>query len=86
MILTSAQERVLTFLDKYAANRWVSLVELDQIRLLEADDVLTIPSLIEKKLLLYLEAIRAVTLTAAGAVLADEIRSAQFLADRNRQQ
>ena len=55
--------------------RWFNLVELDQIRLLERDDVVVLPSLIERGLVWHLASIQAVALTPAGSVLADEIRS-----------
>lgn len=74
--LTDPQKRVLAFMDEFGP-RWFTLTELDQIRLLQADDVVTIPSLIERHLVRHLPALQAVTLTAAGAVVADEIRSEQ---------
>jgi hypothetical protein len=55
--------------------RWFALVELDQIRLLEPDDVVVLPSLIERKLVMHLATIQAVALTASGTTLADQIRS-----------
>ena len=72
--VTEAQARLLAHMDAYGP-RWFSLVDLDQIRLLEPDDVLVVPSLIERGLVTHMASIRAVALTAAGAALADQIRS-----------
>lgn len=43
---TPEQARTLRFLAKYPM--WISLLELDEIRLLETGDVLCIPSLNER--------------------------------------
>ena len=72
--VTEAQARLLAHLDAYGP-RWFHLVELDQVRLLEPDDVVVLPSLIERGLVMHMASIRAVALTAAGTTLADEIRS-----------
>ena len=74
--LTFTQKRLLMFMGQWGP-KWFPLVEIDQIRLLEDDDVLAIPSLIERGLVMHLAAIHAVALTAAGAVIADELRSAE---------
>jgi hypothetical protein len=88
--LTEAQRRVLSFMDA-CGPRWFTLLELDRVRLLHAGDVLTVPSLIERVLLMSLALptsindIRPnvmVALTASGAVLADEIRSGGYLRGR----
>ena len=67
--LTQAQARVLIFCANFPY--WHLLTELDLIKLLDPDDVLTVPSLIERKLLRYWD-IGAVTITSAGQVLAEE--------------
>ena len=72
--LTDAQKRLLTFMDA-RGSQWFTLVELDQTRLLEPDDVVTIPSLVERQLLMHMPALKTVALTASGTILADEIRS-----------
>jgi hypothetical protein len=60
--------RVLRFCAKYP--RWHTLMELDQVSLLEDDDVLTVPPLIERQLLRHDPAIKAVRITPAGEVTA----------------
>ena len=72
--VTEAQARLLAFMDAHGP-RWFTLIELDQIRLLEPDDVVVLPSLIERRLVMHMPAMKAVALSAAGATLADEIRS-----------
>lgn len=51
--LTPAMGRVLQFLDR--SGRWHLLLEIDRIRLLDEDDVLTVPALIEDGLVLSRE-------------------------------
>lgn len=70
--LTPAQGRILAHLDAYP--KWHTLLELEGIKLLEADDVLTVPSLIERKLVYYMAALRAVAITPAGEIIAQEFR------------
>ena len=71
--LTEAQKRVLLHLAKYP--RWHSLVDLDQIRLLDPDDVLVVPSLIERGLVMHFPRHKAVAISESGQVIADEIIS-----------
>jgi hypothetical protein len=68
--LTAAQLQVLRFCARFPG--WLSLTEIERHRLLEDDDVLTVPSLIERHLLRYNPALTAVLITPAGEVLADE--------------
>lgn len=73
MVLTAPQQRLL----KYIATRlvrWVSLLELDQTRSLEPDDVITVPSLVGRGLLMHLPELQAVALTPVGEAIADELR------------
>ena len=81
--LTEAQRRVLSFMGS-CGSRWFTLLELDRVLLLRADDVLTVPSLIERDLSMSLALPTSingtrsnvmVSLTASGDVLADEIRN-----------
>lgn len=70
--LTEAQGRLLAFLDAYP--RWHTLADLDGIKLLEDDDVLTVPSLVERGLIYYLPTLRAVAITPSGEDAAQEFR------------
>lgn len=73
MVLTASQQRLL----KYIATRWVRwvcLLELDQARSLEPDDVITVPSLVGRGLLMHLPELQAVALTPLGEAIADELR------------
>lgn len=67
---TEAQARVLRFLAAYPA--WHTLTELDQLRVLQDDDVLCIPSLIERGLVDHQLALGAVRINPAGHVIAGE--------------
>ena len=69
--LTASQLRVLTFMREEGSG-WVTLTVLDQSRILEDDDVLTIPSLIERGFLAHRPEWQLVSLTPAGQVFADE--------------
>lgn len=66
---TPAQVRVLRFLAAYPT--WHALIELDQIRLLESDDVLCIPSLIERHLVVKHRVELMVRITPAGQAIAE---------------
>lgn len=68
--LTPAQLRVLRFCAVQA--KWVSLHEIDAIYCLEADDVLVVPSLVERKLLDHHAGMQAVRINTSGKVLAGE--------------
>jgi hypothetical protein len=68
--LTTEQLRVLKFCARSPG--WISLLELETIKLLEPDDVVTVPSLVERNLLRHEAVIQAVAITPAGQVLADE--------------
>lgn len=81
-MLTEPQRRLLVFMDEKGP-RWFTLTELDQVRLLEDDDVLTVPSLVEQGLLYHLAALQAVALTSAGAGVADGIRGEAYLNGEN---
>jgi hypothetical protein len=74
MDLTEVQKRLLIHMDKFGP-KWFSFIELDRVKLLRADDVVTVPSLIEHGLVMHLAVLKAVALTAAGTVIADETRS-----------
>lgn len=64
--LTPSQRRVLTLLNKHAC--WQGLLELDSIKFLEIDDIVVVPSLIERELVEYFPAARAVRITRAGQI------------------
>jgi hypothetical protein len=70
--LSPAQGRLLAHLDAYP--QWHTLLELEAIRLLEEDDVLTVASLVERGLVYYFSALRAVAITPAGEDSAQEFR------------
>jgi len=67
---TSEQARVLCFLAKYPT--WHTFVELDQIRLLETDDVLCVPSLVKRGWVDHRVSAGCVRITPVGQVIADE--------------
>lgn len=62
--LTPSQVRVLRFCTKYP--EWHTLLELDSIRLLSADDIVVVPSLIELGYLRHNAVLRAVQITYFG--------------------
>jgi hypothetical protein len=68
--LTDGQKRLLRFLAKYP--EWHSFTSLELIRLLKTDDFIVVPSLIEMKLVEHNSKIKAVRITAAGRVIAEE--------------
>lgn len=70
--LTEPQRRVLDFCVKTAGGKWVTFEEMDSIRLLDDDDVLAVPSLVERQLLEHRILLRAVRATEAGKVIANE--------------
>lgn len=76
--LTEAQTRVLLHCYHYV--QWYRLPELARCRILEPDDVLVIPSLVELGLLMYFEAIKAVAITVRGESVAEAISARQTTA------
>lgn len=70
--LTEAQSRLLAHLDTYP--RWHTLLELDAILLLHEDDVVTVPSLVERGLIYHMRSLKAVAISPAGAVAAQAYR------------
>lgn len=74
MNLTESQQRLLKYLATRLV-RWVCLIELDQARSLEPDDVITVPSLVGRGLLMHLPELQAVALTPVGEAIADELRN-----------
>jgi hypothetical protein len=70
--LTDAQKRVLRFMGPYGS-RLFSLLELENIRLLQDDDVVVVPSLIEKGLVKCVGGRSVVALTPSGVVIANEL-------------
>lgn len=68
---TAAQRRVLAFLARFPT--YHALVELDQIRLLERDDILVLPSLLERGWIDHNVRLGAYRINAAGKVIAKEL-------------
>ncbi len=69
MVLTDQQRRVLDFCVNTAHGEWVGLIVLESVRLLENDDVLTVPSLVERQLLEHNNSVQAVRATEAGKII-----------------
>jgi hypothetical protein len=67
---TPEQARVLRFLAQYP--KWHAFVELDQIRLLETDDVLCVPSLVKRGWVEHRVSAGRVRITPVGQVIAGE--------------
>ncbi len=61
---TGARKRVLEFLA--GRQGWTPLVELDEVRRLQADDIATVPSLVEDGLIEHGAEAKAVRITEAG--------------------
>lgn len=70
---TPEQARVLRCLAKYPT--WHTLVELDQIRLLETDDVLCVPSLVKRGWVDHRVSAGCVKITPVGQVIAEGAES-----------
>ncbi len=62
--LTGARRRVLEFLAMRQG--WVWLVELDEVRRLQADDIVTVPSLVKDGLAEHRIEAKTVRITEAG--------------------
>lgn len=62
--LTPAMARVLGFLAQ--ADCWVTIEQIGLIRLLEDDDFVSIPGLVERRLVEHRAALSAVRITPAG--------------------
>ena len=62
--LTDVQARILEFLRK--SGGWVSLLELDRVRLLLADDIVTVPALVGAGLVEHNAEYKAIRISAAG--------------------
>jgi hypothetical protein len=77
--LTDVQKRLLMFMDEFGP-KWFSLLELESVNLLEDDDIVTVPSLIEDGLVMQLKALKSIALTASGSVIAAELRDADYIA------
>ncbi len=61
---SEARKRVLEFLA--GRNGWTPLVELDEVRRLQADDIATVPSLVEDGLIEHGAEAKAVRIAGAG--------------------
>lgn len=61
---SGARKRVLEFLA--GRQGWTPLVELDEVRRLQADDIATVPSLVEDGLIEHGAEAKAVRITEAG--------------------
>lgn len=79
MKLTDPQKRILMFMDEFGP-KWFTLLELNLNKLLEPDDVITVPSLIAHRLIWGLAALQAVALTPDGMTVAEDLRDVEYLA------
>lgn len=69
--ITASQGRVLRFLAAHP--QWYPLREIDQIRLLHADDVLCLPALVELGWVEHALALAAVRISVSGRVIAENM-------------
>lgn len=72
MKLSDAQWRVLNFCARTCEGRFVSTREIEAVRILENDDVVTVPSLIEAGYLKWWGSTEAVRITEAGRAALNE--------------
>lgn len=73
--LTPAQVRILRYLEQSPG--WRALEEIERVRFLDVDDLVVVPSLIERGYVQHTYRIKAVALTAMGADAARQIRMAK---------
>jgi len=73
--ITPAQRRIIEYLGRYGAGRWVSLIEIDTSRHLEEDDLAVVPSLVEDAILEHNYGFASVCLSPKGERVLDRMGS-----------